>query len=916
MIHRLSVFQTGIITGVLLLSAPSAQAAWVQDAEFNNQWGLAMIHADKAYQLGYTGQGITVGIIDTGIKPTHPEFLGRPISGYDFALGTSSLQDIDGHGSHVAGIIGAARDGAGMYGVAYNSSLVMATAIVPEAPLSAAKDSVTYLLTTPASIINNSWGYTEVYATSVTKADIESDPNLKSEVDAYRLAVNSNRLMVFSAGNDSNAQPGMPAGLPYLYPELKPGWLSVVAVDKDKNIASYSNQAGVAADWTIAAPGGDGSTAAEQIYSVGTGQMYSDLNSTDPTLASNGYMSISGTSMAAPHVSGAAALVMQAFPTFKAAQVAQTLLLTAEDLGEPGIDSVYGWGLLNVGLAVQGPIVQSQRIMNLQNNFTFDVNIAGPGGIIKQGAATLYLNGLNTYTGNTVVEEGILSVNGSIASPVSISAAGTLRGHGTILAPVNIFGTLAPGNSPGTLTVQANVVQNPGSTFYTDLGGTSASSYGRLVILGPNHTYQANGALTHSLYGGFSPSIGNGFQIITADGGIQGSFTALTQPVGLAAGLQMDTVYNPLNITLYTTPANYRNFTWNKNQSQIANIWQIVRPTPGIRPINSAQASLFNTLFPLTTTELQPAASQMSGQLIADSQSGSLDLIRQLNNNLGNMIRTANEPTGDYAQLSRSFSTINSGDLPGHQLQGTSFIYNRDAFHNSSFRGGFGINYANGTVTSYSGPGKATLENYGLHFYLNYHPSKWYIQQQLGFGQTNFNYNRQIQLSSNRTSLQGNTSGTYLFGRIAAGFENGTENHKLGFEAALLYETNHRGSFNETGDPGFVLSSPATNNNRYASEVTITTNHSWNVTPELTRSLTAKAGLIHDFTKSDSSTPINWQGNVANISSQEMSANAIEYGVELGWKWKKGWQIGLSAQGEHRSSGNQVSVNASIKRNF
>ena len=74
--------------------------------------------ADAAYQRGYFGQGVTVAIIDSGLLTTHLEFAGRIVPGYDFVLSVSSMTDHNGHGSHVAGIIGGAMDGERFHGVA------------------------------------------------------------------------------------------------------------------------------------------------------------------------------------------------------------------------------------------------------------------------------------------------------------------------------------------------------------------------------------------------------------------------------------------------------------------------------------------------------------------------------------------------------------------------------------------------------------------------------------------------------------------------------------------------------------------------------------------------------------------------------------------------------------------------------
>ncbi len=122
----------------------------------------------------------------------------------------------------------------------------------------------------------------------------------------------------------------------------------------------------------------------------------------------NDYLRLAGTSMATPHVAGAAALVKQAFPYFSAYHLQQTLLTTATDIGEPGVDDVYGWGLLNVGKAVRGParFVRDFDVDTQGYDSTWSNDIDGPGALIKRGEGTLTLTGDNSWEGGTFIHGG------------------------------------------------------------------------------------------------------------------------------------------------------------------------------------------------------------------------------------------------------------------------------------------------------------------------------------------------------------------------------------------------------------------------------------------------------------------------------------------------------------------------------
>jgi len=292
------------------------------DTERNNSASiLNRIRADAAYLRGITGKGVTIGLLDSGISPRHREFIetGKMLAGFNAVIGGTDVTDRTGHGTHVAGIAGANRDGKGMFGVAYDAML-LPVKVFPDSGSgsTAALDRGLRHVIGKTSIVNMSVGAATVY-----------DPRATQE------AVRAGMLLVASAGNTGAAQPGWPANF------AREAWannqiIAVGAVDSNNRIASFSNRAGDAAAWYLVAPG------------VGIASSY--LN--------DQYAYMSGTSMAAPMVSGAAALVKQLWPTLRADQVATILFVTATDLGAPGIDAVYGRGLLNIEKALQpvGPL--------------------------------------------------------------------------------------------------------------------------------------------------------------------------------------------------------------------------------------------------------------------------------------------------------------------------------------------------------------------------------------------------------------------------------------------------------------------------------------------------------------------------------------------------------------------------------
>ena len=107
--------------------------------------------------------------------------------------------------------------------------------------------------------------------------------------------------------------------------------------------------------------------------------------------------------------------------------------------------------------------------LNVSVDKTVATTISGPGGLEKTGNASLSLTGANTYTGSTVVGGRTLSMNGSLTSNVTVLPGGSLGGNGTIDGNVVVQGTLAPGNSIGTLGVRGNFTQAAGSTYAVEV---------------------------------------------------------------------------------------------------------------------------------------------------------------------------------------------------------------------------------------------------------------------------------------------------------------------------------------------------------------------------------------------------------------------------------------------------------------
>lgn len=278
-----------------------------------NNWALNMINAPEVWAQGYTGQGVVVAVVDTGVDYTHPDLVNNiwvnsgevadngidddgngyidDVRGWNFVDSDNNLMDLNGHGTHVSGTIAAENNNVGITGVAYNST------IMPVRVLSSDGDGerdniasgIRYAVDNGANVINLSLG-----------------GGYSSEIqDAIAYASELGSVVVMASGNEGSTQPIAPASLADQF------GIAVGAVTRSRAIASFSNQAGLPVINYLVAPG-------DNIYS---------------TYLNNSYQFLDGTSMAAPHVSGVVALMLSANPNLTPADVQSLVTQTATTTG-------------------------------------------------------------------------------------------------------------------------------------------------------------------------------------------------------------------------------------------------------------------------------------------------------------------------------------------------------------------------------------------------------------------------------------------------------------------------------------------------------------------------------------------------------------------------------------------------------
>ena len=410
------------------------------DSELDSGWGVAHIGAGPVHVGGNKGAGVKVAVIDSGIDYTHPDLDANFAGGYDFVNNDADPIDDNGHGTHVAGTIAAEDNEAGVVGVAPKASLY-GLKVLNASGSGSWSDIIAALqwaVDNGIQVTNNSYG-----------SSLNPGGMVKAAFDNSAAA---GILHVAAAGNSGNPKgKGNKVGYPARFDSV----IAVAATDQTNNRASFSSTGDTV---ELAAPG-------------------IAINSTK---LGGGYVEFNGTSMASPHVAGTAALVIAAGIT----DVRTQLQTTADDLGDPGRDTHYGFGLVDAdeAAAPAGPPpppndAPTVSITSPADGSTFDSGAT----ILFEGTASDTEDGDLTaslvWTSDIV---GQIGTGGSFSTTLSdgnhtITASVTDSGDKTGSASISI----TVGSPPATATTVS--VVDP--LAYATEGGKNADKHLLITVV-------------------------------------------------------------------------------------------------------------------------------------------------------------------------------------------------------------------------------------------------------------------------------------------------------------------------------------------------------------------------------------------------------------------------------------------------
>ena len=278
------------------------------DPYYAKKWDLTMIDAQSAWNAGYMGEGIIVGVIDSGVQADHPDLAENLLPAACFLEGADASTDTVGHGTFVSGMISAGINGIGTIGVS------------PKAKIQPLKCFDAGVKTTVSMMVPAIYAAVDEYGCQVLNMSLGTTTDSQTLKNAVTYALGKGCIVVASVGNDGTAVLN--------YPAAYPGVIGVGAVNGTKKVSSFSQKN---ESVKLVAPG-------EQIVSTFTNSRYGTWE---------------GTSFSTPLVSGAAALLLCADASLDPEQMYDLLTRTAVRLGEEAYSTSYGYGLLHIGRALR-----------------------------------------------------------------------------------------------------------------------------------------------------------------------------------------------------------------------------------------------------------------------------------------------------------------------------------------------------------------------------------------------------------------------------------------------------------------------------------------------------------------------------------------------------------------------------------
>jgi len=456
----------------------------------------------------------------------------------------------------------------------------------------------------------------------------------------------------------------------------------------------------------------------------------------------------------------------------------------------------------------------SEIVVGDDLTMTMNGALSGTACLYKRGLGELDLRANGSNAIGACVEEGEMAFNSIFTGNVWVDPGAFMSGSGQIVGNVEVSGTLSPGNSPGQLVVAGSVTQLPGSTLLVDIDGLTvgngAGHYDTLVLTGAGSIYTADGELAPILRGitapannTFTPSLGDTFTIVTAQGGVTGAFDTLTQPLaGLAAGTQFDVIYGTHTIILAVTASDYSLLT-----GGLINARSAAAALQGVRPaLNTGTGdvgALFNGLAGYDADELAVVFQQIAGDIHAtgieaahrNSRIGRDAILARLGDD-DRSRQVWGEIVGSDAEIGRDRYAN------GFDYQTGGLIVGADVPIGNWIVGG-AIAYVEGDAR---GDGRAELQSYQAAAYARWSNGEYFANTTIAYSIDRYDIQRSVTLSTGVEALTSSPDGDTIAVDLEFGRTVQAWGADIDFLAGVSWDQVERDAINETGDASVALS--------------------------------------------------------------------------------------------------------------